>query len=91
MVQHLVQSQYLHEDIRLFSFVLVLTPVPSGHRIVSFSRVLLEPIFYQMNYGIRRKQNWFWPAAARVSAQVSGPRKRSFARGTYIRWLQATV
>ena len=56
MVQHLVQSQCLHEDIRLISFVLALTPVSSDHHIASFSRALLDPLFYQMNYGIRRKQ-----------------------------------
>ena len=56
MVQQLVQSQCLHEDIRLFSFVLALTPVSSDHRIVSFSRALLDPFFYQMNYGIRCKR-----------------------------------
>ena len=56
MVHQLVQLQCLHEDIRLFSFVLALTPVPSAHHIESFSRVLLDPIFYQMNYDIRCKR-----------------------------------
>ena len=56
MVQQLVQSQCLHEDIILFSFVLALTPVSSDHHIVWFSRALLDPIFYQTNDDIYCKR-----------------------------------
>ena len=43
--------------IRLFSFVLALTPVSSDQHIVSFSRALLDPFFYQTNYDIHL-QTW---------------------------------
>ena len=92
MVQHLVQSQCLHEDIRLFSFVLAMTPVPSDHSIESFSRVLLDSLFYQMNYGIRCKRR-FEAHNGRVFKQVGASSERLFTCPTYMacRWLHVTV
>ena len=53
---------------------------PTPHRSFVVVEILLPPEPAMTNIAGER----FRPAAARVSAQVRGPRKRSFARGTYI-------